>query len=276
MILLLFLASCGADEALELVQLGDAPVLTCSAAEQRLTMKVIIGDTDWSDYVDLKNASEIRNSRSTGQIKIPAINASCTAFLINENTIMTNNHCIPDQNYAYGVRLLLRDENQQRETFYCETLLATNSVLDFSLLECERYPGEKYGFIPLSLNVPAKEESMYLVQENCDYLSQPRCQVRKYIAKGKIHRLALNSLGHDADTLGGSSGSPIFDQETHELIGIHHAGMSRSGSSPAMNFGIPMHRIANYLSRNHADIDVYKSRTIQNRDDTSDHCTEYQ
>src|SRR5690606_3164747 len=103
-----------------------------------------------------------------------------------------------------------------------------------------------------------------------DYLNEPRCMVHKYLAKGKIHRAGLNSISHDADTLGGSSGSPIFYQGTHELIGIHHAGMAKSGSSPAMNFGIPMHRIAQYLVDNHPEINIYESIDIEEPVDPND------
>jgi hypothetical protein len=267
-IFVLLLISCGSDEPLVLDQPSHIPISPCSSSMELISREVIIDDLIWDDYLDLKDARAIKNSQSTGQIRIPTINASCTAFLVNENTIMTNNHCVPNQHYDRGVRFLLRDESKLRESFYCETLLATNAALDFSLLECDGYPGDKYGHIPLNKNIPQKNQSMYLVQENCDYLSDPRCSIQKYVAKGKLHRVSQNSLAHDADTLGGSSGSPIFDQETHQLIGIHHAGMSESGTSPGMNFGIPMHRIAHYLNDHYPEIKFYQNVVIDDQDDS--------
>jgi hypothetical protein len=259
------LISCGSDDPIFIDDQASglnpgmpdpSPILPCSKSSTRLTMEVIIGDLDWSDYLDLKNAREVLNAKTTGQIRIPAIGASCTAFLINENSIMTNNHCVPNDFHARGVRFLIRDDNELRETFLCENLLATNAVLDFSILECDRDPGLKYGYLALSLSLSALNQEMYLIQENCDYTSDPRCTIHKYISRGAIRRLGLNSISHDADTLGGSSGSPIFHSQTHELIGIHHAGMAASGSSHAMNFGIPMHRIAGYLNNNHPEISI--------------------
>ena len=258
-ICLIFVASCGSDDSFESSGKKTSPINSCQSSVDRLTGQVIIGDLDWNDYLDLKNTRKIRNSKTTGQINIPIINANCTAFLVNENTIMTNNHCVPNDLHAEGVRLFLRDEDKSKETFFCDKLLATNASLDFSLLECNGYPGDKYGFIPLGQTSPSKNQNMYLVQENCDYLSNPRCTVHKYLAKGVIRRVGVNSIHHDADTLGGSSGSPIFNQNTHELIGIHNAGRLQSGSTPAMNFGIPMHRISNYLSNNHPEIKIYQS-----------------
>jgi len=274
MMFLVILVSCGSDDAFVLDQSASAPITACAKENDRINLEAIIDDLFWSDYLDLVNVREIRNSKSTGQIRIPTINASCTAFLVNDNTIMTNNHCVPNQTYAKGVLFFLRAENQSRETYLCEKLLATNSNLDFSLLECEGYPGEKYGSIPLSLTVPTKDQNMYLVQENCNYLGEPRCLVHKYLAKGKIHRVSLSSLSHDADTLGGSSGSPIFNQDTHELVGIHHAGMAKSGSTPAMNFGIPMHRIAKHLFDHYPEISISLSTATQDHDDDLlAHCT---
>jgi hypothetical protein len=261
--LFMFVASCGSDKTFVLDNHDAPPSTNCLLTDERLMMKVIIGDLDWSDYIDLKNAKEIRNSKPTGQIRIPTINASCTAFLINENTIMTNNHCVPSDFYARGVRFFLRDDNESREDFYCEKLLVTNAFWDFSLLECDGSPGDRYGYIPLSLSIPSQNQDMYLVQENCDYLSQPRCVVHKYVARGIFHRVSPSSLSHDADTLGGSSGSPIFDQHTHELIGIHNAGRTSTGSMPAMNFGIPMHQIAKYLFDNYPEIKVTYSISIE-------------
>lgn len=259
MVSFLFLLSCGSDDVLIVDQVINTPITPCAEDAQSALPEVIIDDLVWDDYLDLINERTIRNSKSTGQIRIPIINASCTAFLVSENIIMTNNHCVPSWQYADGVRLFMRDIDKSRDVFFCDTLLATSSNLDFSLLECEGKPGIKYGSIPLSTTTPSKNQNMYLIQENCNYLDNPRCMVHKYLAKGQIHRVSLNSLSHDADTLGGSSGSPIFSQDSHQLIGIHHAGMSGSGANPGMNFGIPMHSIARFLLDHYPDIDLDQS-----------------
>ena len=47
------------------------------------------------------------------------------------------------------------------------------------------------------------------------------------------------SLRHDASTLNGSSGSALFDFDTHEMIGLHHAGSFRAKA----NYAVPMWKL---------------------------------
>ena len=40
---------------------------------------------------------------------------------------------------------------------------------------------------------------------------------------------------HDCSTLGGNSGSPLIDLETHKVIGLHFGGIEKNA-----NFAIPL------------------------------------
>jgi len=51
---------------------------------------------------------------------------------------------------------------------------------------------------------------------------------------------------YDADTLGGSSGSPVLNQQM-ELVALHHAGDPRSEIRAAYNQGIPINMIVDSL-----------------------------
>ncbi|MBW5482777.1 trypsin-like serine peptidase [Streptomyces bambusae] len=46
------------------------------------------------------------------------------------------------------------------------------------------------------------------------------------------------SMGHDCSTLGGNSGSPVFDLAGHQVLGLHFGGRFRSG-----NFSVPLFRL---------------------------------
>lgn len=255
--MILFCLSCGNKD---IYPSGYNGLYLCGETDQRLTMEVIIDDLDWSDYLHLQESLEIENSKSVGQIKIPSLNASCTAFLINENSIMTNNHCVSVQRQAIGVRLFLRGPNQNREVFNCDKLLTTNSTLDFSILECDGKPGQVFGHLPLGTVAPALNTQMYVIQENCDYQNNPYCEIHKYLSRGAIQKVTSNSLSHNADTLGGSSGSPVFSQGTHQLVGLHHAGKLASGTLPAVNYAIPINKIASYLEKNNPEIRFSRAR----------------
>ena len=53
---------------------------------------------------------------------------------------------------------------------------------------------------------------------------------------------------HNASTSGGSSGSPVFDNQTHELLGVHFYGESNfERSSEAANLAMPVNAIIDKL-----------------------------
>ncbi|MGX7203310.1 trypsin-like serine peptidase [Enterococcus plantarum] len=53
-------------------------------------------------------------------------------------------------------------------------------------------------------------------------------------SKGKIIRQSTNRIDHDIDTVGGQSGSPIFN-ENHEIIAVHVSGGKYNNSSVKLN-----------------------------------------
>jgi glutamyl endopeptidase len=62
----------------------------------------------------------------------------------------------------------------------------------------------------------------------------------KRVSPGKLRTLTSELvLEHDASTLGGSSGSAVFDFETHEMIGLHYAGLYNS-----TNRAVPIWKLA--------------------------------
>lgn len=44
------------------------------------------------------------------------------------------------------------------------------------------------------------------------------------VAPGQIASLEANGFTHDCSTLGGNSGSPVFDLHTTEVVGLHRGG----------------------------------------------------
>lgn len=255
--LLLFLVGCNNQELVDLIGPIETTAPIC-AQNTQMDANVIIGDLDWLPHDQITDISQTTNAKSVGHLKIPKVYASCTAFLINKNTIMTNNHCISTDAQAKGATFKPIKDNDTRDTFLCEKVLVSNYLLDFTLVQCEGNPGDKYGFIPLSSRKIQATEAVYVIQENCNYIDDPRCIIDKYIAYGEVTKIATNSIAHDADTLPGSSGSPIFAEDTDELIGLHNAGKDQSSQGPASNFGVPIQKIRDYLKLNYAAIPIYE------------------
>ncbi len=221
---------------------------------------LIIGENDWILASETGDVYQNQSELSAGLVIIPKIMAKCTGFLINEDTLMTNNHCISAANKSDGVSVYFRLLDGRRQKYDCSEFIMTNSLLDFTLMRCKGSPGREVGWVSLSDERPKPMESIYLVQENCDYIRNPRCEINKYVSYGRITKLQTNRIYHDADTLGGSSGSPIFSRLSHQVIAIHNSGFYGETRELDLNLGIPMFQIRSYIENN-SNIKIYDTQT---------------
>jgi hypothetical protein len=195
---------------------------------------VIVAGVDWTDITDLpEDSAERRVSRAVGYLSIPARGTRCTAFLVTPDVVMTNEHCIPNAASAAGAAVSFRRESgvawNEQATFSCETFLGADADLDYALLRCEGRPGDEHGVLGLDHDEPGVGADVYVVHQNCDYYAQPWCDPVKRYSPGVVVR-AWDELHHDADTLGGSSGSPLLSRDGHRVVGLHHVGMGNDGN----------------------------------------------
>jgi uncharacterized repeat protein (TIGR01451 family) len=189
----------------------------------------------------------------------------CTGFLVGPDLIMTNAHCTNDVpgtiaifNYENGV------DPSQFEAFRCDTLVRRDSLIDAALLRCQAGPigsstpvlpgiHRGRGFINLEdFSELSDGDDIYVIHQNCvdGSLTTPpftndSCIPNKKLSRGDLLRYYCPNAGnlagdgfffrlfHNADTLGGSSGSPIFSASTHKIVGIHRCCGLGDGTAPA-------------------------------------------
>ena len=222
---------------------------------------IIVGSLDWKEITSLSITSQIRqHSAPVGDVNLPAMGSRCTGFLISKDVFMTNHHCIPSASYANGVTVIFNHlsniPKRSQKKYDCSTFIGNDKKLDFALLKCAGDPGEKYSFVNLSEEPAQKNDSIYIVQQNCDYYSVRGCDFSKKYSKGSITDVK-NEYTHNGDTLGGSSGSPVFSVTTNEVIGIHHAGYGNNGYGRGVeNYAVPMHKIVNKIYENFPTVDI--------------------
>jgi V8-like Glu-specific endopeptidase len=210
--------------------------------------QIIIGDVDWREISSLSSTTKIRKASSpVADVKLPVMGSRCTGFLISEDVLMTNEHCIPTEDHAAGVTASFRHlkgvSEENWETYNCSTFIMNNAQYDFALLKCSGAPGRKFGFVKLDASAKRVGTPIYVVQQNCDYYSDRGCDWTKKYSKGKIVKVE-DEYVHNADTLGGSSGSPMFDYQTHKVVGLHHAGYGNNGMGRGYeNYSVPMKNI---------------------------------
>jgi len=215
--------------------------------------KVIIGDFEpnWVNAESIKNEEINQQSRAIGRLIMPAKkNSACTAFLISDDVIMTNEHCIGSADDAVGAKVLFDylDEGEHH-TFICDQFISNNEKLDYALLKCQGSPGSIFGTVKLSSTELDNGSQIYVVHQNCDYYQIKGCKRSKKVSLGNLVGFNLHRVHHNADTLPGSSGSPIFSLDTHEVIGLHNSGSGheesggRRNGRGKLNLGIKMSQI---------------------------------
>jgi V8-like Glu-specific endopeptidase len=187
-----------------------------------------------------------------GYLSIPNKGSRCTAWLIATDKVVTNNHCIANSTEAVGAKVSFNYEDGVASTsriwYDCSTFVRTWSAEDMTVLKCAAlngyYPGQVYGTLTVAAGNAANSSAMYIVHQNCDYNANSSCVPTKKYSPGSVlnTNYSSNELSYNADTLGGSSGSPVLGAAgstyAHSVIGLHHVGVGSHYSTSAYNVGV--------------------------------------
>jgi len=197
--------------------------------------KAIIGDYEpnWISVTNLdKSGGQFLNSKAVGYLR--KSDGRCTGFLISEDIVMTNHHCIEDATLAKSAKMIFKviegttKDDWHKSTYECKTFIGNNNFLDYSLIRCDGKPGKKYGHLTLTETDPEEFEELYIIHQNCDYKTNKRCYRQKIISHGTLQDLPKykkeHNFNHNADTLSGSSGAPVLSTIENKVIGIHYNG----------------------------------------------------
>jgi V8-like Glu-specific endopeptidase len=198
--------------------------------------QVIVGSVDWSSATSLTGAKAQR-AQAVGYLSIPAKNSRCTAWLASEDIVITNNHCIATASEAAGARVSFNYNegvsSSSRVWYDCSTFVKTWANLDMTALRCaplnNQLPGQTHGYLRVASADAATNSSIYVIHQNCDYYTDSSCTPTKKHSPGSILNASYSSTdaSYNADTLGGSSGSPVLAENSHEVVALHHYGFNQ-------------------------------------------------
>lgn len=153
----------------------------------------------------------------------------CTGFMLDESTMMTNEHCVNSQQGCgstvaiFGYQEASDGTVSSGTTYDCENFVRADFDLDYSLLRIAGAPGINWGSVQLSQSGVSDNEELFIIQHPAGepkQFSLQDCRVSQAIADG---RATETDFAHTCDTLGGSSGSPVFTRDGR-LVGLHHYG----------------------------------------------------
>jgi hypothetical protein len=188
---------------------------------------------------------------STGRIELAGAGMLGTGFLVAEDVVMTNRHVATafsrEKGGGWALKLGLapridwlgEHERDVQAVLSIEGVVAVHPEHDLALLRL----GHARGRAPRPpLRLAAREpesavsRAVYTVGYPMkDYTDTPSEVLLRYFENAfGVKRLqpgellsvdpAQKQLAHDCSTLGGSSGSPVVDLETHTVIGLHFGG----------------------------------------------------
>ncbi|MFT7525174.1 MAG: hypothetical protein ACI9LY_000306 [Arenicella sp.] len=170
-----------------------------------------------------------------------------SGFLIaSRGFIMTNNHVLPDMQTArVSVAEFDYDED---DVLYPVTLdpdrfFMTDEDLDFTIVACDPTPlPENIEAIPL-----LRDPDTITRNERANIIQHPRGRKKEIsLHDNKINYVYDLTIRYSADTEGGSSGSPVFNDQWN-LVALHHAGWGNADGT-ASNEGIRIKAIVDYIN----------------------------
>ncbi len=184
-----------------------------------------------------------------------------TGFLVSPTLLLTNNHVVPEAAFA-GTKLkaqfnfqvdvegrLLADDEYDFDTtdgFY------TNQTLDFTIVRLKpksvagslTSPGTTWGTIPLVAGVDVAEGQFVNIVQH------PEGEWKQVaIYNSQLVGVTPNALKYTADTAGGSSGAPVFDN-SWRLIGLHRRAGDVAPEGVINNEGVRIQRIIEDVRQN--------------------------
>ena len=216
-----------------------------------ITLELAIGDYN-NESIRNYSADSIfaRMGQSVGRLDIltDAGVFPCTAFIVDENHLLTNHHCVPgilDNESARATRIeavqfvtgyVQQGVTQNTRTFQVLPVPVETSVdLDYSVLRVLGNPAADYGQLALAGGAPRDGDPFWVIGHpmgEAQRISREQC-------RANAPALSNRRLLHTCDTLPGNSGSPVIDAGLQQVIGLHHAGSKRD----SVNFAIPMQDI---------------------------------
>jgi S1-C subfamily serine protease len=189
-----------------------------------------------------------------------------TAFLIGKDFVLTNKHVAATDNvkkecrhFAVTLESTPRQEVSCKKVWYCDTH-------DFCLIEMNKTKenlslGDYTQPLSLSSNLAKAGSSIYLIgnsyglgvqgSEGKDFTYVDRIKEVGHELAMKYYADSLYDLNFFAPSLGGSSGSPIYDN-AGSIVGINYAHSSITGSAvgeDVTNHAVPAYYIIGQLKK---------------------------
>jgi endonuclease G, mitochondrial len=192
----------------------------------------------WGQTIDFTGVSFFQRGRSAAnavaRVSWNTGRARGSGFMVSDRLFLTNNHVIPTPEFAGQLRVEFDYELDIQEnpipassfSFAPQTFFLTDDVrgLDFTLIAIgDRTSGARdlanFGYCPLS-----DASDKHAIGEVVNVVQHPNGRYKEVVLReNRLVARAPQALHYVADTLPGSSGSPVFNNQW-QAVALHHWG----------------------------------------------------
>ncbi|MBI2345728.1 MAG: trypsin-like peptidase domain-containing protein [Deltaproteobacteria bacterium] len=169
----------------------------------------------------------------------------CTGFLFDSHRLMTNEHCVATQNECGATVAQFNFENYADGSqgpvtnVACANLLEANAALDYAVLRLPWGAGSQFGALHLTDQDAQQDDPLVVIQHPQGWTKRVSLQ------DCRVSNAAIgnNYMGHQCDTMGGSSGSPVMNHDTFDVVALHRAAGATMTDANSQNIAVRMSRI---------------------------------
>lgn len=173
----------------------------------------------------------------------------CTVAILSAEYLLTNNHCVPGKGEAGPVKQVsavfdyYAENGRGAQRFEVETTpIETSALLDYSILRVRGNPAGQFGVIKLGNRDPVPGEALFVVHHPA---GGPKHVTRGGCQAGHPDAMLDTDIFHYCDTIGGSSGAPVFADDDNLVLALHYGGHDQSQTGRGLaNYGKRITRIA--------------------------------
>jgi len=165
-----------------------------------------------------------------------------TGFLVAPGLLLTNNHVLPHDSWAgrsfaeFDFALDTSDRPLPVQLFELEPsrFFLTDVPLDFTLVAVKPRAQQgadlaAFGHLPLIAQVGKVVEGEWLT-----IIQHPNGELKKLcVRENRFLKRTDDVLWYSTDTMGGSSGSPVFNNDW-QVVALHHSGVPETNSAGAI------------------------------------------
>jgi len=179
---------------------------------------------------------------------------NCTGVVVSAELVATNNHCIDDHTDLKTSFVIIGHETgtpvEQRARVIC--LVATSETLDYSIVKIDR---ELTDVAKISVDNAKKGARLILIQHPearpklIAVVSKTKCFIQQAPAKDRP-----TDFYHLCDSSGGSSGSPVMDEASGVVYGLHHLGATDLKRHDYHNLAVSFRQITTDLQKRYPPI----------------------